>query len=102
MWCDAPRRKGTSMSEKHFEIGYFDPAEGIDQTQRYLPHWFQPNVAMFVTFRTADSLPKEVVRRWHDEQRAWLCEHGWPIEAEMRRFLIGKTCRSHFSGVSQA
>ena|ERR1043165_309210 len=68
------------MSEP-VEIGYFDPTEGVEQTQRYLPHWFQPNVAIFVTFRTVDSLPKEVVRRWHEEQRAWLGDHGWPIHS---------------------
>ena len=62
------------------EVGYFDPSEGVDQTQRYLPHWFQPNVATFLTFRTADSLPKAVVRRWQEEQLAWLSEHGWPID----------------------
>ena len=61
---------------EQIEVGYFDPSEGLEQTQRKLPHWFQPNVATFSTFRTADSLPAEVVRRWEDEQRTWLRDRG--------------------------
>lgn len=64
------------------EIGYFDSAEGIAQSQRNLPHWFQPNVAVFVTFRTNDSMPREAVLRWENEQRVWLSENGWPIAAD--------------------
>ncbi len=58
------------------EIGYFDPDAGLEQSQRSLPHWFQPNVATFITFRTADSMPKEVVRRWTEESIAWLQARG--------------------------
>ena len=44
----------------------------IEWTERNLPHWFQVDAAMFVTFRTADSLPKEVILRWHRELQDWL------------------------------
>ncbi len=44
----------------------------IELSERNLPHWFQVDAAMFITFRTADSLPKEVVLRWHRELQEWL------------------------------
>ena len=34
-----------------------------------------PGHLTFVTFRLADSMPREVVRRWHDEIESWLQEH---------------------------
>ncbi len=63
------------------EFGLFDKTVGIDATQRYLPHWFQPNVAVFLTFRIADSLPAEVLRRWDREQRDWLQRNGFDIRS---------------------
>ncbi len=44
----------------------------IELSERNLPHWIQVDSAMFITFRTADSLPKEVVLRWHRELQEWL------------------------------
>jgi len=41
-----------------------------------LPHWFQPGVSYFVTFRTEDSIPADVSRRWHARRTAWLSTHG--------------------------
>lgn len=53
-------------------FGGFDPKAEVEVTERNLPHWFQPGVAMFVTYRTADSLPREVLDRWQKELEAWL------------------------------
>jgi len=61
------------------EFGLYDREAGIDANRRVLPHWFQPNAAMFVTFRTADSMPREVLRRWDAEQREWLRQRGHAI-----------------------
>ncbi len=41
-----------------------------------LPHWFQPQATYFITFRTEDSLPTHLARRWHAERSAWLARHG--------------------------
>ena len=41
-----------------------------------LPHWFQPGVSYFVTFRTEDSIPADVSRRWHARRVNWLSQHG--------------------------
>jgi REP element-mobilizing transposase RayT len=62
------------MNEPTF--GAFDPDAEVQRTQRYLPHWFQPGVTTFVTFRTADSFPKEVVERRKRELEDWLQRHG--------------------------
>src|SRR5262245_46216057 len=41
-----------------------------------LPHWFQPGVSYFVTFRTDDSIPADVARRWRFARTEWLARHG--------------------------
>jgi type I restriction enzyme R subunit len=40
-----------------------------------LPHWYQPGVSYFVTFRTEDSMSVEVSRRWHAQRADWLQRH---------------------------
>jgi REP element-mobilizing transposase RayT len=62
----------------HIPFGVFDPAAEVDRSERNLPHWFQPGDATFITFRTADSLPRAVLSRWHAEQKDWLQRHGLP------------------------
>lgn len=52
----------------------------IEISVRNLPHWIQVDAALFVTFRTADSLPKEVIVRMIAELREWLRCHGLPTE----------------------
>jgi hypothetical protein len=41
------------MPELPFDL--FDPEADVDVSERLLPHWFQPGVVTFVTFRNADS-----------------------------------------------
>lgn len=43
-----------------------------------MPHWFQPGVAVFITFRTIDSLPREVIGRMRRELSDWLRIKGLP------------------------
>ena len=57
---------------------YFNPRNDTYHTRHYLPHWQQNNVPFFVTFRLADSLPKEKLDRWKAEREAWLREHPEP------------------------
>ena len=57
-----------------------DREAGVEISTRNLPHWFQVDAAIFVTFRTADSIPKEVVLRMIAELREWLLHHGLPVE----------------------
>jgi len=58
-----------------FEL--FDPeADYQVSVGTNLPHWFQPAVTYFVTFRTEDSIPADVSRRWYAERGDWLLRHG--------------------------
>lgn len=66
------------MSGHHGAVFHsFDPDAEIDFRSRHLPHWFQAGVAIFVTFRTIDSMPRAVVQRWHDEIVSWLAANGY-------------------------
>ena len=58
-----------------FEL--FDPdAEYTVRRTRQLPHWYQPRASYFVTFRTKDSIPADVARRYHSERNEWLERMG--------------------------
>ncbi|MHB0961201.1 MAG: transposase [Pirellulaceae bacterium] len=60
----------------------FDPDAEVEITARDLPHWFQSGVAIFVTFRTFDSMPQAVTRHWRREQIDWLERHGITVAAD--------------------
>jgi len=64
---------------------YFDPDEPIEDLSGNLPHWRQEGVMYFVTFRLADSLPKEKLRQWLDDRDTWLKTHPEPLSQEDRR-----------------
>ncbi|HEY1718265.1 MAG TPA: DNA polymerase III subunit alpha [Verrucomicrobiae bacterium] len=46
----------------------FDKSRPASITSRRLPHWQQEGATYFVTFRLADSLPKEVYEKWKRER----------------------------------
>ena len=62
------------MPELPFDL--FDPETDVDISERQLPHWFQPGVITFVTFRTADSIPQCVLQLWLEELRDWFRQRG--------------------------
>jgi len=75
------------MQEKdELEFFAFDQDAEIDVRNRNLPHWFQPGVAIFVTFRTLDSLPRDVVIRMRKEFEDWLNLQKFPSDIVKRFF----------------
>ena len=69
---------------------FFDPEAPVEITQRNLPHWEQRDAYCFITFRTADSIPKDVLERWIRERNTWLALHhidpardDWQRDLEM-------------------
>jgi REP element-mobilizing transposase RayT len=57
-----------------FEL--FDPQQEFTVRAGKLPHWFQPGVTYFVTFRTDDSVPQSLLRSWHGRRDDWLQRHN--------------------------
>ena len=51
---------------------FFNPYNEIEIHQGNLPHWQQEEVWYFITFRLADSLPKEVVEEIKIKREEWL------------------------------
>jgi putative transposase len=41
-----------------------------------LPHWSQPGVVTFITWRTIDSMPRFRLDEWYSERAAWLRHHS--------------------------
>jgi putative transposase len=54
----------------------FDPNQELCITNRRLPHWAQAGTITFITWRTWDSLPKQVIAAWLAERDFWLQRHG--------------------------
>ena len=50
----------------------FDPKAPLDITEHFRPHWSQAGAVVFITFRTADSIPQEVLHRWEREKNEWI------------------------------
>ncbi|MCB1079499.1 MAG: transposase [Verrucomicrobiae bacterium] len=68
------------------EPAYYNPWNDIRFTQNRLPHWQQEGATYFVTWRLADSLPKEELERHFAERELWLNRHPppWDDETEDR------------------
>lgn len=54
---------------------FLNPHDEIKIHQGNLPHWQQKDVFYFVTFRLADSIPKEKVEQLRQEREVWLKKH---------------------------
>jgi REP element-mobilizing transposase RayT len=57
-------------------VQVFDPTAEVTVVDRRLPHWSQPGAIAFITWRTADSLPAEILDRWFENRKQWLACHG--------------------------
>jgi type I restriction enzyme R subunit len=55
---------------------FFDPKAETRIAVRNLPHWYQPGVTYFITFRTDDSFPAPISNLWHQRREDWLGRHG--------------------------
>jgi putative transposase len=65
----------------------YDPRETVEQLSGNLPHWRQKSVTYFVTFRTADSLPREKLAQWVSERADWLRENREPhSDSQLRHY----------------
>jgi type I restriction enzyme R subunit len=58
------------------ELQFFDREQDFTVAWRRLPHWSQAGTLCFITWRTADSLPKSAIERLSKERAAVLAEFG--------------------------
>ncbi|MGA2069406.1 MAG: hypothetical protein ABSG86_30930 [Thermoguttaceae bacterium] len=58
-----------------FEL--FDAASDLRVTEGNLPHWFQPGVTYFITWRTDDSIPRDALGLWLRRHGIDPGERGW-------------------------
>jgi len=52
------------------------------------PHWSQAGAIVFITFRTHDSIPKEVINRWEREKQEWLRIRGHQVTGHWEDVLL--------------
>jgi type I restriction enzyme R subunit len=50
----------------------FDPHQDFEVDEGARPHWAQAGTITFVTMRTADSIPREVIVRWNRQRLEYL------------------------------
>jgi len=60
---------------------FYDSAAEVVVTERWaLPHWSQSYTVSFITWRTWDSIPENVMRQWLKERTAWLRQHDIDVK----------------------
>ena len=65
----------------------FDPKAELSIHEHYRPHWSQAGAIVFITFRTADSIPKEVLKRWEREKQEWIQRQGFDAREHWSNLL---------------
>jgi type I restriction enzyme R subunit len=78
----------------------FNPGTPYAVVDRRLPHWSQAGTVCFITWRTFDSIPTEVLNQWHADRHQWLRAHGInPKAVNWRRQLraLDRPIRAEFT-----
>ncbi len=70
--CATAGGAGEALGEAIAGFVGFDFSNRLKSTERNLPHWNQDEVAYFVTFRTADSIPAGKIEEIKYEREMWL------------------------------
>ena len=63
----------------------FDPKAEYFVQDRLRPHWSQAGAIVFITARTRDSIPKQVLELWDREKNEWLDLHEINQGIQIRR-----------------
>jgi REP element-mobilizing transposase RayT len=75
----------------------FDRNEPVDHLSGNLPHWRQRGATYFITFRTADSLPKERLNEWVAERAVSLRNNPEPhSKAQQQEYWERFPARFHY------
>ena len=65
----------------------FDPKVEAHIYEHCRPHWSQAGAVVFITFRLADSIPREVLARWDREKQEWLRVRGYDSRVQWQELL---------------
>ena len=82
--------------DRKIEWGFYDPNADLRESHRNLPHRDQTGALTFVTFRLADSMPKQVVAQWHSDIEQRLQQHklsGKSVNEVLESVSIDKTVK---------
>ena len=71
-------------------LRFLDPTRPVVRTGGGLPHMEQEGSCYFITFRLADSLPRELLDSWARKKEAWVEKHPlpWDCETEQEYHLL--------------
>ena len=68
------------------EFRFYDPATTASVKKGHLPHWEQEGATYFITWRTADSIPREKAEYWDRLREEWLRDHQInPADPDLRK-----------------
>jgi hypothetical protein len=83
-----------TMTNKPLPVRLFDPHEDFSIVEgRNLPHWTQAGALVFITWRTADSMPRCVIADWVRFRNDWLERRGIDPTDENWRVQLAKLPR---------
>lgn len=74
-----------ASSRSTYNYNFFCNEEEIDYVKGNLPHWRQEGKLYFVTFRTADSMPQDLLKEWESEMEAWKSQNPEPHTPEQKK-----------------
>jgi type I restriction enzyme R subunit len=69
------------------DVRFFDCKEEYTVVWKDLPHWTQAGTLAFVTWRTADSMPEEVLQEWNRERDQILLANGIDPKGQWKQKL---------------
>ena len=73
--------------ESLFDLQYFDRRQEYSVVFKRLPHWAQAGTIAFITWRTADSLPKAALARLNRQRQELLRQHQLDPDADWKAAL---------------
>ncbi len=77
----SPAEAKIALNDSAPQFHPLDPHAKVQKHRRNLPHWELCDATYFVTFRLADAVPQDVLRRWKEELETWRKFHPEPWDA---------------------
>ena len=77
----SPAEAEIALNDSAPQFHPLDPHAKVQKHRRNLPHWELCDATYFVTFRLADAVPQDVLRRWKEELETWRKFHPEPWDA---------------------